>query len=322
MKNNNNQLGYFIGGNFLTIIVDRSYSVNRSDSRYSLILEALKERRWQDVLDLLDKPAAIARYSQGQIAVFENEVQYNGVAIRGQEVNRILQFMREGLPIEPLVAFLNNLYLNTDVAIRERLYLFLENNNLAITERGSFLAFKLAGEDGRPYYNRGSDDGYGNELVYELGREYTYPKERIVKTTGECSTEGLYVGNRNYWNSSFNEAGEYTGDGKMFVVEVFPQDVENVPHADATKIVVSRLKVVALYATARIKATASLYSDDDLTDMFEKLPRFARDDNGRFVSSFQAPKQQFSFKRQRRDAQGRFLPPRKMKRDSSGRFVG
>lgn len=315
---------YLLSTNFLTVFVGNvSRQINRNDARYARAVSLIKQKLWKDLFALLDQPAAMARYSDGAVSVFDNEVHYNGKPVHGVVVQKILDFMREGLPVEPLVKFLDNLYKNTDTDIHERLYTFLEKNNLAITERGSFLAFKLVREDGLPYYHGRGDiqDEKGNWInaVYKVGQTYLYDRSRIIKTSGECSTEGIYVGNRNYWGSAFNEKDEYTGDGLMLVVEVYPQDVANVPHADCTKIVVCKCKVVDQYKTLREKvANTPLWSENQGV-LIDESPAYEEDE---LIALLKPVKTQ-----PKRDAFGRFIgktaakAPNKPKRDSKGRFL-
>lgn len=329
-----------LGGNFLTVIADKAYSLSTKDNRFQKAVELVKAKNWSAFFTLMDKPAAIARYSKGKVTVYNDEIQYDGKPVHGVIAERIMKFMNDGFDFAPLVAFLDNLYLNLDEDIRNKLYLFLENNQLAITERGSFLAFKLVQEDGTPIYN--STGTFLNEKgqsvrVYEVGQKFFFPKDKIRKTNGECSTEGLYVGNKAYWNQAFDEQNNYTGHGKMLIVEVYPQHVCNVPHSDATKIVVCELKVVDEYKTIVQKANSSLYGEGkiqsegendyalpdspDIRDLFDelvdtaksavKLPK--RDGKGRFIKK-SVPL---------RNARGHFIAKKankKVKRDNKGRF--
>lgn len=329
--------GVILGSNFLTVIADKAYSITTSDSRFAKAVDFVKNKKWGDFFTLMDKPAAIARCSKGAVKVYNNEIHYNDKVVHGVIAERILKFMNDGFDFAPLVAFLNNLYANTDENVRDGLYRFLENNQLAITERGSFLAYKLVRDDGTPiYHSTGTFQNEAGKEVrnYEVGQTYLFPRNRIVKTSNECSTEGLYVGNKNYWNGAFDEQNNYTGKGKMLIVEIYPQDVCNVPHADATKIVVCKLKVVDEYKTIVQEVNSSLFEgaekvesadwladfDEDwksLSDLFDepvstsKLPK--RDAKGKFV------KRTLPL----RDAKGHFIAKKssgKVKRDAKGRF--
>lgn len=332
-----------LGNNFLTLIADKAYSITTSDGRWAKVLDAVKRKAWGEFFTLMDKPAAIARYSKGKVTVYNDEIHYDGKPVNGVIAERILKFMNDGFDFAPLVAFLDNLYLNDDEKIKSGLYHFLENNHLAITERGSFLAYKLVNEDGSPFYSSGTFLNEAGDDVrnYEVGQKFFFPREKIVKTDGECSTQGLYVGNRNYWNGQFDAENNYTGGGKMLIVEVYPQNVCNVPHADATKIVVCELKVVDEYKTIVKKVNGSLFCDgersfeniidecmsdfnndtpaaplselwDDLVETNYQNNHAVRDSKGRFVKA-----KKVIFKR---DAKGHFVSKKSPSRDAKGRF--
>jgi len=316
---------YLLSSNFLTIFVGNVHrQINSKDNRYSKAIAFIKARDWKNLMELLDQPAALAKYSDGKLQVYDNEVHYDGQLVRSTESQKILEFMKQGLPIEPLCRYLNNVYMNTDVNVRERLYKFIENNNLAITERGSFLVFKLVKENGTPYYSHGqlqNEKGEWIDAVYKIGETYYYDKKRIVKSSNECSTEGIYVGNKTYWNQGFDEQDRYTGDGRMLIAEVYPQDVENVPHADCTKIVVSKLKIVDEYVNVRERALKPLWSDKEPVDS-KPIP-FDVDTKlmtGKIKLPIKTPP--------RRDSSGRFIKVNKKvtikthsKRDARGRFI-
>jgi hypothetical protein len=312
--------GVIVGPKFLTVVADKAYSITTADARYAKAVEFVKAKDWSNFFLLLDKPAAIARYTKGLVSVYNDEVHYNGKPVHGVIVERILQFVNEGFSFEPLVAFLNNLYLNTDENVREKLYLFLENNQLAITDDGGFLAFKLVREDGSPIYHSGTFyDGLGNLVSqYEVGKVFTFPRECIVKTTGECSTEGLYVGNRQYWNNQFNADNDYTGEGRMLIVKVMPQDVCNIPHADATKIVVCKLDVIDEYKTVKEKANKTVYSDKQ---SFEKKHEIVGFEDFDFDDSDVGDDLVSTSRKPARDAKGRFISRPVFVRNSRGRFA-
>lgn len=329
--------GVILGPKFLTVIADKSYSITTADARYAQAVEFVKNKAWADFFMLLDKPAMIARYSQGLVKVYNNEIHYGDAVVHGAIAERILKFINDGFDFKPLVSFLDNLYKNTDENVRQKLYLFLENNNLAITEDGGFLAYKLVKEDGSPFYHSGSFfDESGNAVTqYSVGKVFKFPRERIVKTSGECSTEGLYVGNSQYWNREFDKDNNYTGTGRMLIVKVMPQDVCNIPHADAAKIVVCKLDVLSEYKTVKTKANQSLFTDKteaagtlkpknvdffadfndsnigpELVSTSRNVP--ARDEKGRFSNGvLSSPK---------RDKRGRFAK-KSSRRDKKGRFV-
>ena len=330
MKNAKNY-PIILGEKFLTVIADKAYSLSTQDSRFERAVAFVKAKQWGNFFNLMDKPAAIARYSKGKVKVYNDEIHYDGKPVNGVIADRIIKFMNDGFDFSPLVAFLDNLYLNLDEDIRSKLYTFLEGNQLAITERGSFLAFKLVNEDGTPIYH--STGTFLNEdgkevRNYEVGKNYYFPREKIVKKGGECGMVGLYVGSRLYWNGAFDEQNNYNGNGKMLIVEILPQNVMNVPHSDCTKIVVCELKVVSEYKTVKEEVNKSFYGKQDGFLRSDGESDYALPD-GPDISELWDDLTDTAFvpvkpvKKPKRDASGRFCKKsaKKAKRDSLGRFV-
>ena len=258
--------------NFITVVTDKMHSITKSDPRFAEVIALYRERDYTRMVELLDRPAAIAKYTAGIVQVFDDQVLVNGKPTNNAVTKRIFDFIAEGLPFEPLVLFLNNLYKNTDEDVRNRLFLFLEHNNLPITERGSFLVYKLVKADGTPpYYNSTFTRLHPNgraEVVkhYEVGGTYVMPKENVIKG-GECSSGALlYAGNRNYWSSNtFNEQNEYTGDGRMLIGEVFPQDVGNVSAVESNKVAVTKLHILSEYKHSESVVGKTLYNTETKT---------------------------------------------------------
>ncbi len=270
-----------IGSNFITAFVNgRQQSVTKQDGRFPAILAALKDKNYELAFSLFDKPAALAKYSHGEVRVFEGKVLFKDQEVTGVLVERILSFLNQDLPFEPLVAFLNNLYINTDERVRVALYPFIEANHLGITEDGAMLAYKLTKDDGSPYYHPDPN------IRYAVGQTYTIPRESI-SSEGECNGVGLYTGNRTYWNTSFNEKGDYTGDGRMFVAKVFPQDVVSIPSSESSKLRACKIEIIAEYSKVQNEVNKPVYITSDgsyFTDKAATVQPINHDVNtGQFV---------------------------------------
>ncbi len=255
--------------NFFTLIGDKDYSITKSDSRFAQAIALYKARNWDALLNLLDRPAAIARYSHGNVIVYDGVITFKGQEVHNAVADRILTFFKEGLPYEPLVAFMNNLFDNTSEGVRAKLYQFLERNNLGITEDGNVVVYKMVTEDGAPPYHSGSafykelEDGKTEEVfTYNVGNTYILPREQIHEG-GECNGPGLHVGNKTYWGNDFDKSNTYTGSGRLLIAEVRPQDVCNVSSADSTKMVVCRLKLIGEYKTLKPLVDRALVLDDE-----------------------------------------------------------
>ena len=269
--NSTPKYGVILTENFFTLIADKEYMITKSDERYSQAVALYKASDFDKLVLLMDRPAAIARYSKGQVQVFDGAVTYGGVALHNAITQRIIAFFQQGLPFEPLVAFLNNLYDNTSERVREKLYQFLERNNLGLTEAGNVIVYKMVNEDGTPFYHTGEFyEMNGEDMIavskYEVGHTYIFPRNRIQEGNDECGSQGLYVGNKTYWNDAFDERNNYigTGKGRLLIAEVRPQDVCNVAHNEASKMVVCRLKLIGEYKTLKVAANRALATNEEL----------------------------------------------------------
>jgi len=100
----------------------------------------------------------------------------------------------------------------------------------------------------------------------------------------------------------------------MLIVEVYPQDVENVPHSDASKIVVSKCKVIDQYKTLRTEIAQKPLWEESEHELDNETGSWHSIQIGSEPST---PK---------RDAFGRFIGAQKpknspLKRDKKGRFL-
>ena len=249
-------LPVILTSNFITVINGgKSLSLPSSDGRFASAVEAFKNRDFDTLVSIIDKPALIAKYTQGRVKVFNGFVMVNDKEVEGPIVERILGFAEQGLPFEPLVKLLDNLYKNTDENIRAKLFQFIEHNNLPITENGAFIVYKLVKADGSPpYYNAAFFEQLPNGLTksvnkYRVGGVYTMPRENAIKGGGECSSGAvLYAGNKNYFGGQFQGDIYVRNNGyKMLLAEVYPQDVCNVSAIEASKLATCKIRIISEY---------------------------------------------------------------------------
>lgn len=242
----NIRASFFKPGAFLQVVTDRPYTISVNDAFYEQAVEAYKAKNYEDMLNFMSRPRMIAKYSAGAVKVFDGVVMWNGKEVHNYISNRILQFLTEGIDLGPIVNFLNDLMNNPEERVKESLFRFLEVNELALTEDGGFLAYKLTQSNGRPYYQTNSD------IVYSVGAVPEMPREEVSTDPAECGGPGLYFGNKGYWNRLFDKENRYIGDGKMFLVKIMPSWVVSIPHIEAkTKGRAYKMEVIAEYETVR-----------------------------------------------------------------------
>ena len=108
-------------GNITLILFGEQYFINVEDSQHATIMDALRNNATEDeLLTLIDKAVAIQDYTSesGLIEVKDGCVLYDGEEVHNSLTERILTFMGEGLPVEPLLNFMEKMMQNPSFAAR------------------------------------------------------------------------------------------------------------------------------------------------------------------------------------------------------------
>lgn len=121
--------------------------VQKSDKRFAKVIELLKAEDWEglDVVLTGSLKNKILAYGGGKIRIGENDEVFIGddeTAIPKVIGQKIVAFYKEGLPIDPIVKFWLKLRENPSNRSQAQLFLFLERNQIPITEDGTFIAYK------------------------------------------------------------------------------------------------------------------------------------------------------------------------------------
>jgi hypothetical protein len=237
---------YVFANQVLTIILNgKAHTVSTAHPNYQAIKESLNN----DVAltNLLDVSATINKYTGKKVEVIDGEVFYQGEALHNVLTDRILGLMREQMPFEGFVKFLENIMENPSSRAVNELYKFLENRALPIDqETGYFIAYKAVQAD---YYSKTAGDtklikGTVTERrIYNgIGEEIECARNAVNDNCNETCSHGLHVGAIPYVQGF---AG--TGD-KIVMVLVNPKDVVSVPiDENAMKVRVCKYKVLCDY---------------------------------------------------------------------------
>lgn len=193
------------------------YTADPSHANYAKIKEAVRKKQWKGLADLFNVSAAITRKGKGKLEVKNGQVLYNKKPVHNVVVDRIFQFMQEGLDFKPLLNFLKNLLQNPSDNSVQMLYKFIEANDLPITWDGYFLAYKKVKTNYKDFYSGTFDNSPGQTVKM--------PREEVVEDPNQACHRGLHVGGLGYARDSFN-----AGLGKLMVVKVHPANVVSVPN--------------------------------------------------------------------------------------------
>ena len=210
-------LPYILTDTSLTVVIEGKPNVIAdTHPNFSKICEKIKASAWDDIPDLIDIPAAIKRFVQGELEVWDNEVRFQGEPLSNAATERLLAMMAQGFNVSPLVNFLTRVVNNPDPRAVNGLYQWLERGNLPITQDGYIIAYKLVRDD---YL-----DHYSGRLDHSVGKVVTLPRFKCDPDPDRTCSSGLHFCSAAYlphYGSS---------DSRVVLVKIDPADVVAFPH--------------------------------------------------------------------------------------------
>lgn len=218
------------------IIGGNSYVVETDHPKYEQALEAVRQKNWIKFVNLVNISKQVQSYFDGiDVEIKDGSINYHGQIIHNTLTKRILNFMRDGLPHEPLLNFFKNLMENPSKRAVDELYDFLEVGELPITEDGCFLAFKNV----RSNYL----DIHSGKFDNSVGKVCEMPRNAVDEDKERTCSYGLHFCSIKYL-PSFSD----TDGGKTMIVKINPKDVVAIPaDYNNTKGRTCRYQVVAEY---------------------------------------------------------------------------
>ena len=240
-------------GNITLVLHGKQYFIVQEDSAYDRVRQALADRATEDeLLILVDKEKEVSDYvSETGIVVKNGCIFYQEEEVHNTLTDRILAFIGEGLPVEPLMRFLVKLMNNASYSARQELFDFLEHKNLPITEDGDFLAYKAV--------NTSYHDKWSNKVDNSIGSIVSMRRFGVDDDRNNGCSSGLHAGTIEYVQSygCFHD-GE--GSDKCVIVKIDPSDVVSVPLcSDCQKLRTCSYKVLRDYEGTMEN---NLYTDD------------------------------------------------------------
>ena len=247
-------------GEVLTLfLAGRSYQVLPDHTSYKLIMEKLPTGTEDELLDLVDIQKAVETYSGGNIKIVNDTVYYDNEPVHGTIATRILEFMKQGLPFQPLLNFLENIMQNPSMQSQVECYDFLEHKNLPVTEDGCFLAYKAVRGDFM--------DKYSGKLSNHVGAVVTMNRAKVDDNRDRGCSAGLHVGALDYVAGY----GSIESNDRIVICKINPKDVVSVPKdCSHQKLRTCKYEVVGEYQGELLKPLyASEFSYDNDYDNYE-----------------------------------------------------
>jgi hypothetical protein len=201
------------GSNIVVVIGNKTHTISKTHVTYQKVLDAIKAGDWDTVKDVIEPKKVVLNYGNGNVSVQGDKLFWRGKELHSTMAMRMISMLQEGFPIEPMVKFMDNLFLNPSKRAVDELYGFLEKNNLPITPDGYFLAYKKVRDDYKDCHSGTMDNSVG-QTVAMVRNEVDDDKNRT------CSS-GLHFCGLSYLN--------HFGGERIMIVKINPRDVVSIP---------------------------------------------------------------------------------------------
>lgn len=237
MNNTTTQAVIITGsGKIAATIEGVSYTIDTDHPKYQQALNAIRQKDWTGFVNIVNISKQVQSYFDGtNVEVKDGSINYHGQVIHNTLTKRILNFMRDELPHEPLLNFFKNLMENPSKRAVDELYDFLEAGELPITEDGCFLAFKNVRSNFM--------DIHSGTFRNQVGDVCEMPRNGVDEDKDRTCSAGLHFCSIQYLPSFSDSDGGHT-----MIVKINPKDVVAIPSDyNNTKGRTCRYEVVAEY---------------------------------------------------------------------------
>ena len=201
------------GDNVVVVIDNKPHTINKTHITYQKVVDAIKAGDWEAVKDAIEPKKVVLNYGKGNVSIQGETLFWKGRELHTGLAVKMINMLREGFPIEPMVHFMENLYQNPSKRAVDELYGFLEKGNLPITPDGHFLAYKKVRADYKDVYSGTMDNSVGQVVEMERN-DVDDNKDRT------CSS-GLHFCSKDYLN--------HFGGDRIVIVKINPRAVVSIP---------------------------------------------------------------------------------------------
>lgn len=206
-----------IQDNKITVVFNGDvHTIGRSHPCFTDILAAVRNEDLDRIGQVLDIASMIIEWSSNVLSIQKGQIYYNDKPVHNVVASKILDAMSQGVNVDPLVMFLENILDNPSKTAQDELYLFLQHNNLSITKDGHFLAYKHVRENYTDHHTGKIDNYIGQVVQMERGE---------VDDNRECTcSSGLHFCGYSYIESMYGSI-----PGHTMIVKINPRDVVSIP---------------------------------------------------------------------------------------------
>jgi hypothetical protein len=248
---------YIITDQSITIVIGgKPYTMTASHGSFNAVIERIRNEDFEGIENLFDVGQSIGIYSHGSITVKDNTVLFKNEPVHNHVVDRIFDFIGQGLPFKPLVKFLDKLMANPSRRAVQELYTFLEHKNMPLTPEGDFLAYKSV--------RANWTDHHTGTFVNSIGSVHEMKRNDVCDNAEVGCSYGFHAGSLEY-AKSFGGS-----DSILLIVSINPADVVSIPKdCNCQKLRTSKYKVVGTFERPLSEPLVEKYSDEQEYDADE-----------------------------------------------------
>ncbi len=247
---------YILTDESLTVVIEgKAHTMRNDHPSWDKAKQALKDEEFEKLESLFNIESAVQDYfdSEANITVQNGGVYHEGEAVHNLVVDKILDFMRNDMPYQPLVKFLGKLMDNPSHRAVDELYTFLEHKNMPITPEGNFLAYKGVNNEHKDFYSGKFDNSVGQTL--------SMVRNSVCDDANIGCSYGFHAGSYEY------AKGYASSGGHLMRVEIDPTDVVSVPlDCDCQKLRTAKYKVIAIHESIERPLDDGIYGEYDEDD--------------------------------------------------------
>ena len=257
----------------LTVIVDNGVQIltARNDHpQWKELQAAYKEQNFPRLISLLSLKAVIEHYSVGELSINSTGVTYAGHPLHTVDADRVMAFIREGLPYKPIANYIVRKQANPSARAIKEMYSFLEHKNMALTPDGHFIAYKGVRNDFYSLYGNKETVVLQGEVLDSghifngIGSVIEVERSSVDDDFQRGCSHGLHAGSLAYAKGY----GE-----RVILVSIDPADVVSVPSdCNCQKLRCCKYTVIGEYTGPLPNTYTSEFSNDkdvDPPDTFE-----------------------------------------------------
>jgi hypothetical protein len=211
-------MNYIYTEKALTVFHDNKvHTLHADDKRWNRALELLRADDIESLVTLLNPAEAIINYTSasGHLRVENGVMKYKSETLPGNMhiVARTLAHIAEGLPVGPLVNYIERLMKNPSHRAIQELLGFLEYGNLPITSDGCFLAYKRVTSNYK--------DCHSGTIDNNIGQIVSMERRKVDDDCNNTCSYGLHFCSKEYLNS-------FPG-ARLMALKIDPADVVSIP---------------------------------------------------------------------------------------------